>query len=70
LIQPFVFKPSGTTGYEAKGIQPYPTYHKTEPFRLPRLGHEAFASLRYRTARQSPSLVPLTSWQTYAVAEK
>jgi len=46
---------------KARRIQPNLTYFNQAPCRLPRLDKVTSASLRYRSARLSPSLMPLTS---------
>ena len=46
---------------EARGSYPNLNYHNKASCFLPRLGIVTCASLRYRSARLSPSLMPLTS---------
>jgi len=46
---------------EARAIQPNLPYYNQAPCCSPRLDKVTYASLRYRSARLSPSLMPLTS---------
>ena len=71
LVLPSVVKPSGEIAERGKRHLTWPNlYHKQASCRKPSSGIVPCASLRYRSARLSPSLTPLTSRRPWAGAEK